>query len=414
MNISFYIAKKLYFCQHTDRKISKLAIQIATVGVTIGLAIMILSVCILFGFKNELNKKIVGFCSHIQILNSNASTSPESFPIVTDTSFTKEIGKIKGVEHFQRFSNKLGIIKNEEDFKGLMFKGIGEEYDETFLRQHLLKGTIPVFTKTKHKNDIVVSQLMADKMKLKVGDKLYAYFFEKSIRTRLFHITGIYRTNMSQFDDNIIIANLYTVNQLNDWQADQSSGLEIFVKDFSKVQTPYSQILNITRDAIDHYGCTYSAFTIKELYSQIYDWLKLLDLNVWVILGLMVCVACFTMISGLLILILERTNTIGVLKAVGSTNELIRRIFVNYASFIMIRGIIIGNLIGLGLAFLQEKFQIIRLDESKYYIDHVPILFEPEMLILLNVATVIVCVFAMIGPSYLVSKISPVKAIRFD
>jgi lipoprotein-releasing system permease protein len=414
MNISFFIAKKLYFNHQSDRRISKLAIQIATVGVTIGLAIMILSICILLGFKNELSNKIVGFGSHIQILNTNASTSPESFSIVTDAKFRKKITQAGNVKHVQRFSNKLGIIKNDEDFKGIMLKGIAEEYDANFLRSHLIKGQIPTFSKTKHKNDIVISQLIANEMKLKVGDRLYAYFFEKSIRTRLFHIVGIYQTNMNQFDESMIIANLYAVNQLNGWHDDQSSGLEVFANNFSQIKLAYNNILKITRDAIDHYGNTYSTFTIQELYSQIFDWLKLLDLNVWVILGLMVCVACFTMISGLLILILERTNTIGILKAVGSTNGLIRKIFVNYSSFIMIRGIVFGNLIGLGLAFLQYKFQLIGLDASKYYVDHVPILFEPEILILLNIATIIVCIFAMIGPSYLVSKISPVKAIRFD
>ena len=414
MHLPFFIARRLYSNEHQDSRISRLAVRIATIGVTIGLAVMILSVCILLGFKNELTEKIVGFGSHIQILNSNAGASPESFPIVTDRAFINDVKKKSGVTHVQRYSGKMGILKTDADFKGILLKGIGEEYSTDFLRQHLVKGTLPHFTAQEHRNDIVISQLTANQMRLKVGDRIYAYFFENTIRMRLFHIAGIYQTNMNQFDENVVIANLYTVNSLNKWRDDQSSGLEIFTDNFPDTKATYDQILTITRDSIDTDGNTYSAFTIQELYSQIFDWLKLLDLNVWVILGLMICVACITMISGLLILILERSATIGILKAVGASDALVRRIFINYSTFIMARGIVLGNIIGLGLAFLQQKYSLISLDATKYYVDHVPIMFHPGILAAVSVATLLVCLLSIIGPSCLITRISPVKAIRFD
>ncbi len=414
MNLSFFIARRLYSNKQHDRRVSQLAIQIATIGVTIGLAVMILSVCILLGFKNELTEKVVGFGSHIQILNSKSGASPESFPIVTDRSFVNDIARQEGVTHVQRYSGKIGIVKTDSDFKGILLKGIGEEYDTSFMRRHLIKGAVPHFTRKEHRNDVVISDLIANKMQLKVGDKVYAYFFENTIRMRRFNIAGIYRTNMNQFDENVVIANLYTVNSLNKWRDDQSSGLEIFTDKFPHTEATYDKVLAITRDAIDSDGNTYSAYTIEELYSQIFDWLKLLDLNVWVILGLMACVACITMISGLLILILERSSTIGILKAVGAGDKLVRHIFINYSAFIMARGIVLGNIIGLGLAFLQQRFRIITLDATKYYVDHVPIMFHPALLGIVTVATILICLLAMTGPSYMITRINPVKAIRFD
>ena len=414
MNLSLFIARRLYSNEHHDRRISRLAIQIATIGVTIGLAVMILSVCVLLGFKNELTEKVVGFGSHIQILNSKSGASPESYPIVTDHAFVGNVARQEGVTHVQRYSGKIGIVKTDSDFKGILLKGIGEEYDTNFLRSHLLKGTIPRFTLEEHRNDIVISDLIADKMRLKVGDRIFAYFFENTIRMRRFNIVGIYRTNMSQFDENVVIANLYTVNSLNKWRNDQSSGLEIFTNNFPHTEATYNKLLDITREAIDSDGNTYSVYTIEELYAQIFEWLKLLDLNVWVILGLMACVACITMISGLLILILERSATIGILKAVGASDKLVRHIFINYSAFIMSRGIVLGNIIGLGLAFLQQRFHLISLDATKYYVDHVPIMFHPVLLCIVTVSTIAVCLLAMIGPSYMITKIHPVKAIRFD
>ena len=255
MNLSFFIARRLYFNEHSDRHISKLAINIATVGVTIGLAVMIVSVCVLLGFKRELTDKIVGFGSHIQILNANVGSSPESFPIVTDSAFVDRVKGVAHVEHVQRFSHKMGIIKTDDDFKGILLKGIGEDYDTRFLGKHLLEGSLPDYRGEAHRNDVLVSRATADQMHLKAGDKVYAYFFEDNVRTRLFRVAGIYQTNMSQFDDNIIIADIRTVNKLNNWRADQSSGLEVFTDDFPNTINTYIDLISkVTRDAADADG----------------------------------------------------------------------------------------------------------------------------------------------------------------
>jgi lipoprotein-releasing system permease protein len=414
MNVSFFIARRLYFGHQDNQRVSKLAIQIATLGVTIGLAVMIVSVCIVLGFKNEITSKIIGFGSQIEVLNSNSSDTPESLPLVTNAEVVRKIKDTRGVASVQRFSSKLGILKTDADFKGFMLKGIAEDYNTAFLRKYLLEGKIPDYTKDAHLNDIVISRSVASQMRLKVGDRIYAYFFEKSLKTRRFKVAGIYQTNMSQFDDNIVIGNLYAVNQLSGWRDDQSSGLELTTKDFNQLEQTYENVVHTTADMIDSDGNTYTAYTIKELYAQMFDWLKLLDLNIWVILGLMICVASITMISGLLILILEKTNTIGVLKALGGSGGLIRRVFLQYAILIMGRGLLWGNVIALTLSAFQWKFHIFKLDPANYYVDHVPILFNWPVIILLNVATILVCFLAMVGPSFLVSKIQPVKAIRFD
>lgn len=414
MNVSFFIAKNLFFSKNNNQRVSKLAVGIATMGVAVGLAIMILSVCVVRGFKNEISGNIVGFGGHIQILNTAISPSGESMPLVVDSAFCNSVGKVEGVSYVQRFSEKLGILKSDVDFKGIVLKGINENYDVQFLNKHIVNGKLPEYTKDSARNEIVISQTVANQMKLKVGNRIFAYFFEQSLKMRRFHVAGIYRTNLTQFDDNIILSNLYTVNQLNNWSDDQSTGVEIVTNDFSKVDNTYSNILGKVSHVIDRDNNTYTPFTIKELYAQVFDWLNLLDINIWVILGLMACVACITMISGLLIIVLEKTSTIGVLKALGSSNGLIRRTFLHYSLFIMGRGLLFGNVIGVGLAWLQDKFGLICLNPENYYVEAVPICFDVLWILILNLATIIICVFAFISPCLLISRVEPVKTMKFD
>lgn len=414
MNTSFFIAKRLYFGKTDEGRVSKLAIRIATLGVTVGLAIMLLAVSVVLGFKKEINNKIIGFGAHIEIFNKNSNSTLESLPLVTDKAFLQKLMKTDGVRYVQRFTNKVGILKTDADFKGILLKGIGSDYNTSFLKQHLTEGTIPAYGKGQHQNDILISSLTAREMQIGVGDRIFAYFFENSLKTRRFTVAGIYETGMNQFDDNIVVANIYTVNQLNNWSDDQSTGVEIMTNDFKQLDATYLNVLKTLAGVVDRDGNTYTAYTIKELYAQIFEWLKLLDLNIWVILALMACVAIFTMVSGLLILILEKTSTIGILKALGGSNGLIRRVFVNYAVLILGRGLVWGNAVGLGIAFIQYHFHLFKLDPANYYVDHVPILFSWPSIVLLNVGTILICVLALIGPSYLVSKITPSKAIRFD
>lgn len=414
MSLAFFIAKRLYSHRDDTRKVSVPAMRIATLGVATGLAIMIVSVCIVLGFKNEIRSKVIGFGSHIEVLNVYSFNSPESYPIVTDPPFINKIKAVKGIKHVQRYSNKTGILKTDNDFKGIMLKGIGEEYDMGFFEKHLVTGKVPSFSEIKSNNNILISQSIADALGLNVGDKIFAYFFEQSIKMRRFNVCGIYCTNMSQFDNNIVLTDIYTVNRLNNWESRQSSGLELTVNDYDKLNEIDLEVLRTIGGRIDEFGSKYSALTIQELYPQIFDWLNLLDLNVWIILALMSAVAGFTMISGLLILILERTNTIGLLKAMGATNATVRRVFLYFSVFIIGRGLILGNVIGLGFVLLQQHFGLIKLDPATYYVDSVPVLINVWLIFALNIGTLIVSILSLLGPSFLISRIQPAKAIRFD
>lgn len=414
MSYTFFIAKRLYAHKNEGNRVSRPAIHIATAGVAIGLAVMIVSVCVVLGFKHEISAKVKGFGAHIEVINYNTLRSTEPQPIVTNDSLLHVMRQIKGIKHVQRFCNKLGILKTDEDFKGMMLKGIGPEYDESFLKKNMVTGELPQFSDTISSNKIVVSQMIANKLGLKVGDKVFAYFFSSTIRARRFTVAGIYRTNMTEFDNSLVITDIYTTNHLNGFHPDQTSGLEMTVNDYSKLTEIEGNVISNVNRAFDKYGEPYVTMSIEELYPQIFAWLDLLDLNVWVILGLMICVAGFTMISGLLIIILERTNFIGVMKALGATNRSIRHIFLHFAVFIIGRGVLWGNIIGIGIVYLQWQFGIFHLNPATYYVDTVPVLFNGWLLLILNVATLIISVLVLIIPSFLISNIHPAKSIRYE
>lgn len=411
MNFPFYFAKKIYRDKGNGEKVSLPAIRIATMGVSVGLAVMIISICVVLGFKQEIRSKVWGMGSHIQILNFNSLNSVESQPIVTDSCLIKNIYAIPNIKHVQRFSFKTGMLKTDSAFVGITLKGIGKDYDTTFLHSHLTEGYISL--STENSNKIVISQTIADMLQLKTGDRIYAYFFENGMRTRRFTVSGIYNTNMVQFDKTMVLTDLSTVNRLNHWADSLCSGLEILTTDYTKATTNAIQI-NKRIGSYEEDNRNYATLTIEDLYPQVFEWLKLLDLNVWVILALMMAVSGFTTISGLLILILEKTGMIGILKSLGATNTTIRHIFLYYASFIIGKGLLYGNLLGLGLAWMQKQWNIIKLDPLTYYVETVPILFNWKLIILLNIGTLLLSLASLIGPSFLISRIQPAKTIRFD
>ena len=295
-----------------------------------------------------------------------------------------------------------------------MFKGVGPEYDLNFLSKHLLEGEIPVFSDTTSTNKILVSKMIADKLRLKAGDRIFAYFIGESVRTRRFTITGIYQTNMTRFDESLCFTDIRTTQKLNDWNDEQCSGAEITVKNFEQLQNTADEFIEKVNRQTDKDMNTYSSQTIYEAYPQVFHWLELLDINVWIILVLMVCVAGFTMISGLLIIILERTQMIGVLKAVGARNKTIRHTFLWFAAFIIGQGLIIGNLLGLGIIALQKYSGLVKLDPQTYYVSEAPMEINIPLFVLLNIATLIICVFVLIAPSYFISHIHPAKSMRYE
>lgn len=415
MNWKLFIARRIYKKNEGGREVSKPAVRIAMLGIAIGLAIMIVSIAVVIGFKHQVRDKVVGIGSDIVISNFEAQNTYETSPIVANDSLFAQLQTLEGVRHLQRYSTKPGMIMTDTDFEGMVLKGISTEYDLSFIKRHLVEGEIPMFTDTVASQQVLISQSNALKLKLKVGDKIYTYFVDDDhIRARRLTIAGIYQTNFTTYDELFLISDLYTVNRLNNWKADQVSGVEIQVKDYDKLEDVRELVHEKVDVQTDKYGGIYFTQSIEDLHPEIFAWLGLLDMNVWVILILMIGVAGFTMISGLLIIILERTNMIGVLKALGANNWSIRNIFLNFSMFLIGKGMLIGNVIGLLLCFLQYQFHIIKLDPSTYYVSYVPIEMNWGIFILLNICTFIVSVLMLIGPSYLIAHIHPAKSIRFE
>ena len=415
MHFPLFIAKRLYSEQGDKRKVSRPAIHIATAGVAIGLAVMIISVCVVLGFKHTIRDKVIGFGSHIQVADFLTLQQMEQYPIVIDDSMIDVLKHIPDVAHVQRFAMKEGILKTDSDFLGVAFKGVGPDFDSTFIHNNMVEGSIPPLSDSVSHNKILVSQLMADKLHLKSGQRIFAYFFDNNgVRTRRFTIAGIYQTNLKKYDETIVFTDLYTAVKLNGWESDQASGAELSVNNFDNLDMVESRVISKVKGTVDHYGETYSSATIKELNPQIFQWLDLMDLNVWIILALMLIVAGVTMISGLLIIILERTSMIGILKALGARNKTIRHTFMWFAVFIIGKGMLIGNVLSLGLLALQQAFGIIKLDAQTYYVSTVPVEINALYIVALNVATLLISVFMLVAPSYLISHIHPAKSMRYE
>ena len=415
MNLPLYIAKRIYSDQGDKRKVSRPAIRIATIGVAIGLAVMIITVSVVLGFKHTIRDKVVGFGSHIQVHNIMNYSGSDPHPICANDSLMKAIESIDGVAHAERFSTTQGILKTDEDFLGVAFKGIAAEYDTTFLHKHLVEGSIPEFSDSVSHYKLLISKMIADKMRLKAGDRVYGYFIDgEDVRTRKFTVSGIYQTNMTRFDETLCFTDLYTASKLNGWTDNQATGIEVIVKDFDRLVETADQFIDNVNRTSDEQGNALTTDTIYELYPQVFSWLELLDINVWIILTLMVCVAGFTMISGLLIIILERTQMIGILKALGARNKTVRHTFLWFSVFIISQGLLFGNIVGIGLVLLQQYTGIITLDPQTYYVSEAPMELNIPLIVMINLATLLICVFVLIAPSFLISHIHPAKSMRYE
>ena len=417
MNLPLFIARRIYSDHAGARqRVSRPAIRIATAGVAIGLAVMVLSVCVVLGFKHAIRDKVVGFGSHIQVANFyTLQSSAADQPVVMDDSMMNVLRQTRGVSHVQRFAVKQGILKTDSDFLGVAFKGVGPEFDSTFIHQNMVSGSIPRFSDTSSTNRILISKSMADKLRVKSGDRIFAYFIgDGTVRTRRFTVSGIYQTNLAQYDKVTVFCDLYTARRLNGWTDDLATGAELTVKDFSLLDDTAGALVKRVNRTSDKYDNTYTTKTIRELSPQIFSWLDLLDLNVWIILAIMTAVAVVTMISGLLIIILERTTMIGILKALGARNSTVRHTFLWFAAFIVGKGLIIGDIVALVIVVVQKFTGIVKLDPATYYVDTVPVEVNWLFIAALNVATLLVAMFALIAPSYLISHIHPAKSMRYE
>ena len=405
MNLPFFIAKRISF--NSERTFSKLIVRIAILGIMLGLSVMILAVSIVKGFKSEIREKIRGFAGDIQISKLDLNTSYESASFSISNSSLSKILADSGVEYAQAFATQPGIIKTSEEVEGVVLKGVDKNYNWDYFEKILVAGRVIDFSDSlKAGTQIMISKYTADRLKLKLGDDFLMYFIENSLRKRKFKIVGIYNLGVEEVDKLFVIGDLELIKRLNNWSATEVGGYELRVNDFNKLDEIESRVY-------ENLDLKLKSYTVKQNYPSIFEWLSLLDVNTEVILVLMLAVAVINMISALLIMILERTNMIGVLKALGSTNWEIRKIFLYNAVYLIGLGLILGNILGVGLGLIQANTHFIGLDQASYYIDFVPVQLELLDILALNAGTLLISLFVLLVPSLLVTRISPLKAIRF-
>ena len=428
MNFPFFVARRFFSNVGSEqRRASHLTTTIATTGVAIGLIVMLLSVGIILGFKQEITKKVEGFGSHIEILDVSSLAAPDAYPIHADTQLINSLKRIPEVRGVAPIAQKMGILKTKNDYMGITLKGIPADYDTTFLANSLVEGRLPKRSAAEGavatpedgvtssaSNEILLSRRQADELNLKVGDRVFAYFFEETIKMRRFKVCGIYQSNMAIFDKTFVITDLNTVRKLNHWEGDEATVIEVRLKGMDAIDQTLPQVERLCSQLNDEVSHARKAFSIVDHYASIFSWLQLLDFNMMVILVLMLCVSGFTMVSGLFILILERTQTIGVLKAMGATNTKIRNVFLHFAGFIIVRGLLIGDVVAIGLLLIQQKYGLIHLDPANYYVETVPVEINLWAIVLVNVGTLVLTTLALVLPSYMVSRIQPSKAIKFE
>jgi len=414
MSIGTFIAKRLIRERSQGTSFSRPINVIAIIGIALGLAVMILAVAILTGFKQQIRDKIAGFGAHIQVVNFDANLSYETVPISSDQPFVNKIRNNPGIKSIQVFATKAGIIKTDEDIQGVVLKGIGSDYDWNFFSSNLVAGDVVRVNDTARTDNVLISKKVSDMLGLKLGDSFSMFFIQDPPRMRKFTITGIYETSLEEFDKTYLFCDIKHIRSLNGWAENQVSGFEIFIKDFDDLD----RMTTVVQDAIgyrmDEGEEQLKVTNIRSKYPSIFDWLGFQDTNVIIILILMILVAGFNMISGLLILILEKTNMIGILKAMGSGNKLIRNIFLYQAAWLTAKGLFWGNVIGIGLALLQLKTEMFSLDPTSYYLKSVPINLDPVHIILLNAGTMAAIILMLLIPSQLIARITPAKAIRYD
>ncbi len=405
MKYEYFIAKRLI--KRKEKKLSRPIIIIATLSITLGVAVMILSISILQGFKTEIKEKIVGFASHIQIVPYDLRLT-ENLEGVTLTENEKEnILRIQNVKSISPFATKGGVIKTKTDFQGVILKGVNMDYDTTFFHHYLNKGRF-IKLNSQEGSEALVSKEIADKLDLEIGDKLRVFFYiDNNYRARAFNIVGVYETGLSDYDERFVICDIAQVQGLNAWDSNTFEGYEVLLKDFSLLDKSSEQVYySLDKDK--------TIQTISKIEPNLFSWLDLLDSNVILILIIMMLVSIVTITSTLLIIIFEQTTTIGVLKSMGSTNKSIMNIFLYNATYIILKGLLFGNALALGLAFIQDRFNIIKLNQESYFLNSVPIEISAFQIIIVNVATIVICLAALLIPARSISNIDPIKSIRFD
>ena len=407
MNTSLFIAKRLYNTKENNNNYTRPIIRIAILAIALSVAIMILSVFILSGFKNEISNKVFGFGGHINISKFNYNQSYENDPIFLNPDIFSKIESLDFVSSIHPFATKAGIIKESDEILGVVLKGVDKNYNWKFFGENLISGELPVFNDTTTSKNVIISKNISNKMKLDVGDDLVMYYVQKPTRVRKFKVIGIYNTGLAEFDEVVVIGDLKHIQKLNNWEDNQVGGYEVITNNVSNIEL-FSEIID---ENIDY---DLKALDIKQKYPQIFDWLRLQDFNVLIILILMLIVGGVNMITSLLIIILEKSRLIGILKAIGATNWNIRNVFIYNSLYIIFNGLFWGNLIALTFSICQNYFDLISLDENIYFMSFVPVKIELMSLFLINIGTIIICYLILVIPSVVISKISPAKSIKFE
>ncbi len=414
LNFELFIAKRIISSQPDKKNKTKPLVGTAILAISLGLAVMIISVAILTGFKKEITDKLVGFSSHIQITNLDNNSSFETEPILATPSLINELRSISQIEHFHPFAIKAGIISTKTEMQGIVLKGIDNSYHTAFLESFLQEGEILKFSDTIASNKVLISRTLSNLLKLRVGDKMPTYFIQTPPAARPFIVGGIYNSGLEEYDLKYIFCDIRHIQKVNSWSVDQITGFEIILKDDKDLVSVAEDLSEFCVEQLATGSISLDVQTVKEISPGFFDFLRLTDTNVWVILTLMILVSGFNMISGLFILILNRTNMIGILKALGADNQSLRKIFLVQASFIIGIGLAFGNLIGIALCMIQDFYKVIPLDPGSYFVDAVPINIQGIHVVSLNIGTLILTIAMLFIPSGIISRISPAKTIKFD
>ena len=417
MNVELFIAKRIFSSDGESQQLSQRIIKLALLGIALGLVVMILSVAIVTGFKKEISNKVFGFGSHLQIVNFDTNQSYATAPISQNQPFLEELKNLDGIKHVQAFSTKPGLIKTDDEVQAINLKGVAPDFDWEFFNTSLVEGKIIDVSDSVPSKNIWVSQQIASMLHLKLGDEILMFFInekDRVPRNRIFTVSGIFRTGLEEFDKMFALVDMRHIQRLNNWESDEISGFEIMLDDISTIDVTEMQVRDMVVSHMVENAPMLKVVNIVAKYPQIFDWLRLLDMNVWVILALMVVVAGFNMVSGLLVIILERTRMIGILKSLGQPDWNIRKVFLYLSSMLVSRALVWGNLLGIAICLLQHYFQILKLDPATYYVSAVPINFSLLHLLFLNIGTVIVTIVMLIVPTWFITRISPEKTVRFD
>lgn len=411
MNLEYFIARRLVTAKNHKSSISAPIIKIAIIAIAIGIIMMVIAVATGVGLQDKIREKVSAFNGHVIISNYDDNQSEVSVePISIHQDFYPTFKNVQGIEHVQAVASKAGIIRTEDAFEGIVFKGVGKEYKWDVLEEYIVSGRKPNL-KQNLNNEVMLSEYLANRLQLKVGDKFNTFFMKEEgngmPNLRRFELVGIYSSGFQEFDATYLIGDIRHVQRINKWKPDQVGSFEVFIDDFSKIKEKGEEIYKAIPS-------TLNSETIEMKYFNIFEWLKLFDFNILVIIVIMVIVATINMVVALLVLILERTQMVGMLKALGATNWGVRKIFLYNAAYLIVKGLIWGNAISIGLLLIQKYFGIIKLPPENYYVTVAPVTIDIPAILIINVGTIIVCVTLLLIPSYIITKISPVKALRFD